>query len=265
MSTQIFSNQYINALNKHLKILNFNALQYTLLVFIVHLLCVEGAIAKVFRNDYVSFELPSGWDCKLEKTEWVCQGKQDALKEAIIILTAKEVGVIDSLDQYTTYLKTPRQIVGDKGQSIRSQVQDVRNRKIANHNWVDGRHLSSELPNFYTRYLATTKSSIAILVTFSAHKTEFSKYSPAFIRAINSLRVIATDALLNNPTRNALRGSNESIGGSIQSAFPLDMYADEELPNEPTAKSRRMKRLLTLLLLSAGGIGGYLFFTRDKS
>ena len=265
MPTQVFQNQHLKIQNIHKKSLNTIAMRH-FLFFLVVLFCLEGAFARPFRSDYVSFELPTGWNCELENTEWVCQGQQASRREAMIILTAKEVGAIDSLSQYTNYLKAPRQIISEGGKAIQSEVKIVKPRKIANHDWVDGQHLSSEIPHFYTRYLATTKRSIAILVTFSAHKASFTKYSPAFLKAINSLRVIATDDLLNNPTKsNTVGGGNESIGGSLQSAFPLDMYSDEELPDEPTAQSRRMKRLFTLLLLSVGGIGGYLFFTRDKS
>ena len=46
------------------------------------------AQAELFRNAYVSFELPPNWACKLEKTEWVCTSKYAKnVKEAIIVLT----------------------------------------------------------------------------------------------------------------------------------------------------------------------------------
>ena len=32
-----------------------------------------SAQAKRFTNQYTEFELPSGWECALEGTEWVCQ------------------------------------------------------------------------------------------------------------------------------------------------------------------------------------------------
>ena len=34
---------------------------------------VSTAQAKLFRNAYVSFELPPNWNCKLEGAEWVCE------------------------------------------------------------------------------------------------------------------------------------------------------------------------------------------------
>ena len=227
---------------------------------------ITPASAKLFKNAYVSFELPEGWNCQLEKTEWTCQGQNVSRTEAIIILAAKEVGDSDSLAQYSVYLKSPKRIMGAKGQIVTSTVQNVRKRKINHHDWIDGRHLSSEIPHYYTRYLATTKKSVAVLVTFSARKSVFTKYSYAFIRAINSLQVIATDRLSSPSGSSGSGGEGGGYGGAlngnIQSAFPLDMYGEGELPAEPDAKKRQMKRLFLLLLLGVGCIVVYFFLAR---
>lgn len=244
-------------------ILCFTATHYILGICVVFF-STQVTFARLFENSYVSFELPDRWTCQVEETEWICQGQKFSRREAIIVLTAKEVGVSDSLDQYLAYLRPPKQIVGLDGKPLQSIVKIIRKRTLANHEWVDGQHLHSEVPYFYTRYLATTKKNIAILVTFSAHKEVFSKYAPDFLKAINSLRVIAPDRLLDDPRGRSLGGAGEVIGGS-QSAFPLDMYSEGELPDEPTAKQRRMKKLLMLLLSSIGIIGAYLFFTREKN
>ena len=243
-------------------ILCFTTTHY-ILGMCVNLFFTQLTFARLFENSYVRFELPDQWTCQVEETEWICQGQKLSRREAIIVLTAKEVGVSDSLDQYLAYLKAPKQIVGLDGKPLESIVKIIRKRTLANHDWVDGQHLHSEVPHFYTRYLATAKKNIAILVTFSAHKEVFTKYAPDFLRAINSLRVIAPDRLLDDPRGSSLGGTGEF--GSVQSAFPLDMYSEEELPDEPTAKQRRMRKLLMLLLSSIGVIGAYLFFTREKN
>ncbi|RYZ85297.1 MAG: outer membrane protein assembly factor, partial [Proteobacteria bacterium] len=53
-------------------------------------------------------------------------------------------------------------------------------------------HLSSEVQNYFTRYLASIKGRIAVLVTFSAHKQFYTKYSQDFFKAVSTLRVIET-------------------------------------------------------------------------
>src|SRR3954463_6699411 len=82
-----------------------------------------NAHAKLFRNAYVSFELPPNWNCKLEGSEWVCENDfAGKTKEAIIILTAKEVGPTDTLAAYLAHLQTPRTVVGRGGVPSKSQV-----------------------------------------------------------------------------------------------------------------------------------------------
>lgn len=223
------------------------------------------AQAKIFKNSYVSFELPDRWDCNLEGTEWICQSsaKPDAT-QAIIVLTAKEVGPSDSLQLYQGYLNKPKASVSKTGAPFTSEVKNVSQRKIADQDWIDGLHLGSEVPSFYTRYLATTKRTIAILVTFSAHKIHFTKYSPDFLKAINSLRVTATADLLNNPSgQQGIRAAGGSLGSTISGAFPDDMMLeDANLPSEP--KGSGSTQLFLLLGAAIVIIGGYYIYSKKS-
>lgn len=179
-----------------------------------------SASAKLFSNSYISFELPPEWNCSQEGTEWVCISKlSKEAKEAMIILTAKEVGPSDSLAAYMNYLKQPRVLPAKTGAPKQSKVLQVTQRNISNHPWVDSLHLGSEVPSYYTRYLATVKDRIAILVTFSAHKPSYTRYSNDFIRAINSLRVTASKDILRASSAPGL-SRNEQLGSAIPSAMP---------------------------------------------
>src|SRR5690606_2019872 len=130
-------------------------------------------------------------------TEWVCVSQfSQKSKEAIIILTAKEVGPTDTFQAYTAHLKTARTLPGPRGNPAQSKVYQVTQRQISGHPWVDGMHMGSEVTSYYTRYLATIKDRIAILVTFSAHKAHYTKYSNDFLKAIQSLRVVTSKDLL---------------------------------------------------------------------
>lgn len=226
------------------------------------------AEAKLFRNAYLSFELPPHWDCQLEGTEWICSSKfSQKAKEAIIILAAKEVGPSDNLSSYTNYLKIPRTTEKSKGGSETSKVFQVKERKISNHPWIDGMHMSSEVSNYYTRYLATAKERIAILVTFSAHKDHYTKYSADFLKAIQSLRVVASKDLLSQrggrdqiPT-----AGSETLGAPIGQALPSDMMS-EQFPDEQNSlfSSNKLEILGILLLIAVFGIYGYLKLGKPK-
>lgn len=221
------------------------------------------ANAKLFRNAYVAFELPSNWQCALEQTEWVCRSENtNDSKEAIIILTAKETGPTDSFDLYQNYLNSPKTSTSKTGQLFTSQVLHSKNVQIEGQKWIDGWHLSSEIPNYYTRYLATIKDKIAILVTFSAHKLYYTKYSQDFFNAIKSLRVIASKGLLSRPAGDLKPGA-ETLG--IPTGGPSGVEGGGMIPEEEDVgtKSGMGSNLLAVAILAIG-IGGYLFLRRRK-
>lgn len=189
-----------------------------------------NAHSRTFKNAYISFEMQDNWKCNLEQTEWVCRAEdQQEAKEAIIILTAKEKGPTDSFPQYEAHLNAPVNTMTRTGVALTSQMKyKARTQKINDQPWLDSLHQDSEIQNFFTRYVATIKDDIAILVTFSAHNKLYAKHSPNFEKTIQSLRVIATKDLLNRPDLGPLRGSSEVLGAGIGSAMPADLLAGQD-------------------------------------
>lgn len=154
------------------------------------MLTSTSVFAKTFTSQFSEFELPNGWDCALEGSEWVCQSdNKDRKKEAIIILAAKYRGEQDSLDQYQAYLKTPKTFSLPGGKTQVSEAKAVSVREINGQRWVDSLHLASEVPGFYTRYLATVKDSLGIAVTFSVAKDHYDSYQDIFEKIIATLKV----------------------------------------------------------------------------
>ena len=148
------------------------------------------ASAKTFTSQFSEFELPLGWECALEGSEWVCQSEdKDRKKEAIIILAAKYRGEQDSLDQYQAYLKKPKTFQLPGGKTQISEAKSVALKQINNQQWVDALHLASEVPGFYTRYLATVKDNLGIAVTFSVAKDHYYAYQDIFEKVVATLKV----------------------------------------------------------------------------
>ncbi|MEZ0391844.1 MAG: hypothetical protein ACAH59_06495 [Pseudobdellovibrionaceae bacterium] len=218
--------------------------------------------AKVFRNAYVAFELPETWKCVLEHTEWVCRSESAAdSKQAIIILTAKEVGPTDSFDSYTQHLNTPQkaQVAGAVPSRV---VSPSKQNRISDQVWVDGLHMGSEVPNYFTRYLATIKDRIAILITFSAHKDFYTKYSQDFFKAAQSLRVIATKNLLDKPELGPIRPGGETLGAPIGNAMPSDLMMPEA--GGSAAQGSRTKMMLLGIAVLLAGLAIYVFIKMKK-
>ncbi|MFA6239194.1 MAG: hypothetical protein WC635_17780 [Bacteriovorax sp.] len=163
----------------------------TLLFSLVLALTIPAVLhAKTFSSQFSEFELPAGWDCALEGSEWVCQSDdKDRKKEAIIILAAKYRGEQDSLDAYQAYLKLPKSFALPGGKTQISEAKSVAVKEINGQRWVDALHLASEVPGFYTRYLATVKDTLGIAVTFSVAKDHYDAYQDIFEKVIATLKV----------------------------------------------------------------------------
>ena len=162
------------------------------LILIVALLLVNSTFAKTFTSEFLEFQLPRGWECQLEGSEWVCQSSvDDKKKEAIIILAAKKRGPQDELSKYESYLKRAKSFALPGGKTQVSEVVYVKQKMIQtqNHPWVDAEHLASEVPGFYTRYLATVKGGLGVAITFSVAKDVRADYKDLFDSVVETLKV----------------------------------------------------------------------------
>jgi hypothetical protein len=151
--------------------------------------------AKTFTSQFTEFELPRGWACQLEGSEWVCQSENEQRKkEAIIILAAKLRGKQDDLVQYKAYLEKVKTFKLPGGKTQVSEPKYTTQIKIAtqNHNWIDSLHMASEVPGFFTRYLATVKGELGVAVTFSVAKDHYDSYKPIFDKIVETLKVFST-------------------------------------------------------------------------
>ena len=211
--------------------------------------------AKVFSNPYISFQIPDDWNCLSEKTEWVCRNKkQKHSKEAVIMLTSKQANLAkDNLATYTKHLQQPQLIYSRDKKVLTSKVIHVKPTRINGQQWIDGWHLNSEVPNYYTRYLATARNGLGILVTFSAHKSKYTQYNRTFFSAIHSLRITAG--------KNFFKSKNR-LGGTLGGRFTSALLEGEE--EEVFTNPKDDSLLLWVLLALVGVIVGFLFLSKRK-
>jgi hypothetical protein len=166
-----------------------------ILMLSLALTLLSTAHAKRFTTKYCEFELPSGWECALEGAEWVCQSENaERKKESIIILAAKMRGEQDNLDEYMAYLKKVKEYNLPGGKKQISEPKSTKLSRINDQQWVDALHLASEVPGFYTRYLATVKEDLGVAVTFSVSKDLYTSYQPIIDKLVSTLRVFRQKA-----------------------------------------------------------------------
>lgn len=216
-----------------------------------------SAQAKLFKNSYVSFEVPDNWNCVQEGVAWSCNpvNAMEA-REATIVLTAKVAGPEDNLVNFQTYLNQPKKVATKVGTPMPSQVMYAQERILAGTKWVQAQHLGSEIQQFYTLYLATVKESLAILISLSAEKSKYPNYNAIFDRAIKTLKITANNQLLF--PKNKLNPTTDVIG--IAAGQPGGI--DDSLPLPPAKKGGGF----TFILLFAGLViaGAAVFLTKKK-
>jgi hypothetical protein len=219
------------------------------------LLIGQPAMAARFANQFTEFELPPGWQCSLEGAEWVCQNTVEAKKrDAIIVLAAKLKGDQDSLDQYMTFLKKPKLYTSVQGKAIKSEIKSAGEANHNGHPWADALHVDSEIPDYYTRYLATVKNDIGVLVTYSIQKAKYSEYLDSFNTLVKTLRVFRKAGGLNPTTGGGTAGGqipNLSNTSLIDGTSPLQLDSQENKPKDENAASGGSKGGILLLIAAA--------------
>lgn len=235
-------------------------------IFFYLLLVCTTAEAKLFSNDYLSFELPTNWRCKREGFEHTCVNKfAKKQKKAIIILAAKKKGPQDNIPSYISHLKTQRTNKNYKGIPYKSKLKVLKKRKINGVNWIDSVHLGSEVQTYYTRYAATVVGELGILVSFSAHKDHYSKFSQDFMDAIQSLKVIAPKDLGSFKSAKIKGAKRDLFEGGLSDVMPEGLYGGLEDENESTSSLSAFfqafgkKGLIGILLLLLTALGVFIY------
>ena len=227
------------------------------------LLAGTSSYAAKFANQFVEFELPPKWQCSLEGAEWVCQNTDPAKKrEAIIVLAAKLRGDQDTLEKYLDYLKSPKQWTSLDGKPVRSEPKYAKSQEINGQAWVDSLHLESEIPGFYTRYLATVKEDIGVLVTYSMHKDKHTQYLADFENLVKTLRVFRKAGGLNvGPANGNLFNLTQIPSGiSPESVFsvPKDIAGGAQKPKKSGDE-------MFFLLVTAAAIAAVIIIRKKRN
>lgn len=222
-----------------------------------------SAFALKFANQFVEFELPYQWQCGLEGSEWVCQSlDMNKKRDAIIVLAAKLKGDQDTLDRYQDYLSKPKTANVPGGRAVTSQVRYSKMTDLQSHLWVDSLHLESEIPGFYTRYLATIEKDIAVLVTYSVNKTKFIDYQKQFEDMVRGLKVFRKAGALN-----AGQAANlfQNAGGALTGSGIFEQ-APKTVPGGKTAGAKTDANAggTGLIVLLLAGAVGFIIWKKKK-
>lgn len=235
-------------------------------VFTLTFFTSQAGHAAKFANQFVEFELPPQWQCNLEGAEWVCQNTNDIKKkDAIIVLAAKLKGDQDSLDQYLTYLKAAKTYTSIQGKPVKSEPKYAKTVNLNGQPWVDSLHMESEIPGFYTRYLATIKQDIGVLVTYSINKAKYQQYLDDFDTMVKTLKVFRKAGGINVAPQNTNLFQNTQIPANVgtDTIFPGGAQTVQG-GADSKPKSNQQKLPLPLILIGVALVG-FLVWKKRKN
>jgi hypothetical protein len=245
------------------RIFAMKSLMVKFLLTLLSFLMLQSAFAKRFANKYCEFELPPGWECALEGSEWVCQSDNvDRKREAIIILAAKTRGEQDSLEEYQAYLNKPKSYALPGGKSQISEAKYVAKKDVNGHQWIDSLHLASEVPGFYTRYLATVKEDLGVAVTFSVAKDLYDSYKGVFDAVVASLRVFRAKTDVNKGYE--IKDNQDSLADTV---FINDESEKVDISNQKSkgdGKGGAGDDMTLYLIIGAVAVVGFIIAKRRK-
>jgi hypothetical protein len=132
----------------------------------------------------------------------------------------------------------------------------VKDLDISGKPWVDSLHLASEIPDFYTRYLATVESDLGILVTFSVRKDKYDEYAPDIENMVKSMRAFRKPGDVN------MGAGGGSMDGVDPNATIFNSTEGTVKKKAPTGGGGDAGMMILLLLVVVGG--GAFFIWKKK-
>lgn len=210
--------------------------------------------AKTFRNDYLEFKISDRWNCQRQAIDWICRPQGVHSPQALIIVTAKQTGPEDNLQNFFSYLSKPKAVAARGQAKITSEVIHTKQRDIFGHTWVEGLQLNSEVENFFTLYLATVKRGLSILVSLSVEKPIATLFNEDFTSVVQSLKIVADEQFL--AQLDEIRGANGGpigIPDKVLSSNPDDIGLISEGPS--SARKILLYVLAGLLVIAVFYLG----------
>ena len=215
------------------------------------------AQAKNFKTEFISLELPVGWDCAKEEIDYVCQPNNLAQRsEVIVTVIVKNVNATDdTYDKYQAVLNEPREMRDLLGNTYKSEVKYVRFKEIRKKQWIDSLQFGSEIPGFYTRYVASIEGKIAGLVSYSIAESVYAKWAPILDKMLDSLELRYDPKAFND----AMNATPASLLGRRSKTAGRFAPQGGEMPAKKRAGEKTDLGTVAGIIILLGGIGFFLW------
>jgi hypothetical protein len=176
------------------------------------------------------------------------------------VIVAKAVNEVDdTLEKYKEVLSQGRAMRDLLGNSYKAEVKYVREKKILDRTWIDSLQRGSEVPGFYSRYLASINERIAGLVTYSIAESVYPKWASVMDQMVDTM-VLTYDPKAFEEAMNTGPGSLLANRGKTRDRFAPTLEADSKAGED---KSGLGGSQIFGILLALGAVG-YIVWRRKQ-
>lgn len=158
------------------------------MVFLTLLLSVS-VYAKTLETSYLKLNVPNSWQCQKIETIWSCVDPSQEVKEAFLVVTAKNIGPEDNLVTFQKSLSKTRVIQNSDGKTIQSKVNFTKKVNFKGQSWIQALHQNSEILDYNTYYMSTVTDSLAITTSLSLYNKTQKKYADIVSKIFGSIQL----------------------------------------------------------------------------
>lgn len=181
--------------------------------------------AKTFETSYLKLNVPNSWQCQKIETIWTCIDPGQKIKEAFLVLTAKNVGPEDNLNNFQKTLSKTRVIQTSDGKTVSSKVNFTKKANYRGHEWIQALHQNSEILDYNTYYMSTVYENLAITISLSLYNQTQKKYSDIVPKIFSSIQL----KKLNNVAQNSQESTNIAISPTGNKTAPTSGFSFKQL------------------------------------
>lgn len=139
------------------------------------LLLVISFNASAYETEHLRIQIPNNWSCSKSTIHHVCKPQTSKPNPMVLILSGSKAPQTENLANVSQLISSPKTLPNSSGSPTQSKVYYSKPININNIKWFNSLHYASELPNYFTRYLATYKNGYTHIASLSVHKDYFSK------------------------------------------------------------------------------------------
>lgn len=140
------------------------------------------------ETDSLIFEVPNHWECNHKHIHIRCKPKGNKQK-IVAVITSYPSKKNENIATLEAILSKPKSLPSVDGTTKLSKVYYTKELKVNKVTWLNSLHFGSEVPNYFTQYIATIDTSFMHLINISVQRDAYKTYLNDISTILYSLKL----------------------------------------------------------------------------